>query len=167
MQEFEDTLKYIASIRPKAEPFGICLIVPPPSWNPPCPLKEKYAWENHKFATRVQKINKLQNRHSAKKSPTKNYGAKNKRRRILGSDGNVQGFGFEPGSEFTLKAFESYACDFKDQYFCLQESNGSNDWKPSVEAIEGEYWRMVEKPTEEIEVSYLPNLCLIQSLPIY
>lgn len=71
-------------------------------------------------------------------------------------------FGFEPGSEFTLDAFQKYADDFKAQYFCKSINssdsggNGSmlqgHDWKPSVENIEGEYWRMVEKPTEEIEV---------------
>ncbi|CAL5406929.1 unnamed protein product [Camellia sinensis] len=40
-EEFKDTLYYIASIRPRAETYGICRIVPPPSWKPPCPLKEK------------------------------------------------------------------------------------------------------------------------------
>ncbi|XP_047306270.1 putative lysine-specific demethylase JMJ16 [Impatiens glandulifera] len=41
-EEFIDTLNYIASIRPTAEKYGICRIVPPPSWKPPCSsLKEK------------------------------------------------------------------------------------------------------------------------------
>lgn len=71
-------------------------------------------------------------------------------------------FGFEPGSEFTLDAFQKYANDFKVQYFRRSNNssdsggNGSvlqgQDWQPSVENIEGEYWRMVEKPTEQIEV---------------
>lgn len=71
-------------------------------------------------------------------------------------------FGFEPGPEFTLDAFQKYADDFKTQYFCKSKNssdsggNGSmlqgHDLKPSAENIEGEYWRMVEKPTEEIEV---------------
>lgn len=71
-------------------------------------------------------------------------------------------FGFEPGSEFTLEAFEKYAHDFKAQYFCVENNSanlGGNSSmlqgqgrQPSVENIEGEYWRMVEKPTEEIEV---------------
>ncbi|PQP94722.1 hypothetical protein Pyn_17558 [Prunus yedoensis var. nudiflora] len=60
-EEFNDTLNYIASIRAKAEPYGICRIVPPSSWRPPCPLKEKDIWETSKFATRVQRVDKLQN----------------------------------------------------------------------------------------------------------
>ncbi|CAA7390481.1 unnamed protein product [Spirodela intermedia] len=167
-EEFEDTLKYIASIRPKAEFYGICLIVPPPSWNPPCPLKEKHAWENCKFSTRVQKIDKLQNRYSARKLTVNNYAMKNKRRRLMKTEsglgkvdahsmelnGHVERFGFEPGPEFTLKSFESYADEFKEQYFRIKESDNWSERKPSVEVIEGEYWRMVEKPTEEIEVLY-------------
>lgn len=68
-------------------------------------------------------------------------------------------FGFEPGPEFSLETFQIYADDFKTQYFRKNENvAGGNftvlneDWEPSVEDIEGEYWRMVEKPTEEIEV---------------
>ncbi|KAI3701237.1 hypothetical protein L2E82_45886 [Cichorium intybus] len=37
-KEFEDTLKYISSIRKKVEAYGICRIVPLSSWKPPCPL---------------------------------------------------------------------------------------------------------------------------------
>lgn len=70
-------------------------------------------------------------------------------------------FGFGPGPEFTLETFQRYADDFKTQYFRKNETVsdmvGNNTmldehWEPSVENIEGEYWRMVEKPTEEIEV---------------
>ena len=81
----------------------------------------------------------------------------------LGQVGSCDGetFGFEPGPEFTLDAFQKYADDFRAQYF---RKNGnvfdSRDnvtisqemLEPSVEIIEGEYWRIVGKPTEEIEV---------------
>ncbi|XP_024990790.1 putative lysine-specific demethylase JMJ16 isoform X1 [Cynara cardunculus var. scolymus] len=175
-EEFEDTLKYIASIRDEAEPYGICRIIPPPSWKPPCPLKEKTAWESSTFATRIQRIDKLQNRDSLRKLLRPNYHKKRKQRRCMksGSDnaGPVElivsedGFGFEPGPRVTLKDFQRYADDFKNQYFRKNISTtdaGGNSilhdkWEPSVEMIEGEYWRMVEKPTEEIEVLYGADL---------
>ncbi|KAK9042070.1 hypothetical protein V6N11_017151 [Hibiscus sabdariffa] len=184
-KEFEDTLKYIASIRPRAEQFGICRIVPPSSWKPPCPLKEKNVWENSRFATRVQRVDKLQNRGSMRKMSKVNNSMRRKRRRCMrmavdcGSDnGNiswpsdavfceVERFGFEPGPEFTLDKFQKYADDFKAQYFRRKENDVDMKGKmtilpehhePSVENIEGEYWRIVEKATEEIEVLYGADL---------
>lgn len=68
------------------------------------------------------------------------------------------------GPEFTLKAFNKYADDFKMQYFCKKEntiiSNANlamykEGWEPSVENVEGEYWRIIENPSEEIEVCIL------------
>uniref|UniRef100_A0A1D1Y1R8 Putative lysine-specific demethylase JMJ14 n=1 Tax=Anthurium amnicola TaxID=1678845 RepID=A0A1D1Y1R8_9ARAE len=184
-EEFEDTLKYIASIRPKAEFYGICRIVPPISWNPPCPLKGKHVWENSKFSTRIQKIDKLQNRYSARKL-SKCHSVRRKRQRLMKKEAelrnmdpisvepsshachnNAERFGFEPGPEFTLESFKTYADYFKEQYFRNKESDKdlscnrsdlSGQWEPSVEGIEGEYWRIVEKPTEEIEVLYGADL---------
>ncbi|KAK8576088.1 hypothetical protein V6N13_090567 [Hibiscus sabdariffa] len=78
------------------EQFGICRIVPPSSWKPPCPLEEKNIWENSRFATRVQRVDKLQNR---------------------------ERFGFEPGPKFTLDKFQKYADDFKVQYFRRMEND--------------------------------------------
>ncbi|KAK1409754.1 hypothetical protein QVD17_36283 [Tagetes erecta] len=182
-EEFEDTLKYISSIRDKAEAYGACRIVPPSSWKPPCPLKEKNVWENSTFATRVQRVDKLQNRDSLHQMLRPNFPKKRKRRRSvkLGSDQKTHGsdtgapvdfmvpepcFGFEPGPRFTLKEFHKYADDFKNQYFRRNETatDSSGDsvmkdsWDPSLENIEGEYWRMVESPTEEIEVLYGADL---------
>ncbi|EEF40380.1 transcription factor, putative [Ricinus communis] len=184
-EEFEDTIKYIASIRLKAEPYGICRIVPPPSWKPPCPLKEKSIWEGSKFATRVQRVDKLQNRDSMKKMSRMNNHTKKKRRRCMrmavdcGTDiGSISGcidvgaceaesFGFEPGPQFSLNTFQKYADDFKAQYFTKNDSITSKavntaflqeNWEPTVENIEGEYWRIVEKATEEIEVLYGADL---------
>ncbi|KAF8401888.1 hypothetical protein HHK36_012838 [Tetracentron sinense] len=183
-EEFRDTLRYIASIRLRAERYGICRIVPPPSWKPPCPLKEKNIWENSKFATRIQRVDKLQNRDSMIKISRFYSSMMKKRRRCLRvgvecgmGNGEITGrtevgcneaerFGFEPGPEFTLEAFKKYADDFKGQYFCKNDEGTSEgnitvlqkQWEPSVENIEGEYWRMVEKPTEEIEVLYGADL---------
>ncbi|MCL7024368.1 hypothetical protein MKW94_002422 [Papaver nudicaule] len=181
-EEFNDTLKYIDSIRSKAEPYGICRIVPPSSWKPPCPLKENSTWENSKFFTRVQRVDKLQNRNSMRKL-SKNTNNSMRKKRCLGigrlnsSAGSGEGvgsnvcafpneaesFGFEPGPEFTLESFRKYADDFKAQYFqkdetCMDSKGNSTviqkQWEPSVDNVEGEYWRMVENPTEEIEVLY-------------
>ncbi|KAE8720930.1 putative lysine-specific demethylase JMJ16 [Hibiscus syriacus] len=184
-EEFEDTLKYIASIRPRAEQYGICRIVPPSSWKPPCPLKEKNMWENSRFATRVQKVDKLQNRNSMRKMSKVNNNMKRKRRRCMRMDidcgsgsGNIfgsadagfceaEGFGFEAGPEFTLDKFQKYADDFKALYFMQKENDINIEGKmsilpehhePSVQNIEGEYWRIVEKATEEIEVLYGADL---------
>lgn len=169
-------MNYIASIRPRAEPYGICRIIPPSSWKPPCPLQEKNMWETAKFATRVQRIDKLQNRDSMRKRLKVHSSMKRKRRRcvrmgadcVTGGGGladtgfyEAETFGFEPGPEFTLETFKKYADDFKVQYFSKIE-HASNigcsldmlkeQWEPSIENIEGEYWRMVQKPSEEIEV---------------
>uniref|UniRef100_A0A251K7I6 JmjC domain-containing protein n=1 Tax=Manihot esculenta TaxID=3983 RepID=A0A251K7I6_MANES len=184
-EEFKDTLKYIASIRAKSEPYGICRIVPPPCWKPPCPLKEKSIWEGSTFATRVQRIDKLQNRDSVKKMSKLYNHTRKKRRRCMrmavdcGTDtGNITGcndagicdsesFGFEPGPEYTLNTFQKYADDFKARYFRkndnIMDKGGDTDvlhdnWEPMVENIEGEYWRIVEKATEEIEVLYGADL---------
>ncbi|KAL5701906.1 hypothetical protein ACHQM5_027189 [Ranunculus cassubicifolius] len=183
-EEFEDTLKYIASIRPKAERYGICRIVPPSSWKPPCPLKEENMWKHSQFSTRIQRVDKLQNRDSVKKRSRLHNMMKRKRRRCLetgaesvingsvvnsggpGYSSEVENFGFEPGPQFTLEAFQEYANDFKRQYFQKETCIVSGDtqsvlhkqWEPSTESIEGEYWRMVEKPSEEIEVLYGADL---------
>ncbi|KAL3650155.1 hypothetical protein CASFOL_006558 [Castilleja foliolosa] len=167
-EEFEDTLKYISSIRPEAEKYGICRIVPPPSWKPPCPLRETDIWQTSKFTSRIQRIDKLQNRDSLRKLLQVNNDKKSKKikrspnkSRFDNKNGinepgeasfhEAANFGFEPGPDFTLDLFQKYANDFKVQYF-RKDDNSCNE--PSVEEIEGEYWRMVEKPTEEIEVLY-------------
>ncbi|KAI4350102.1 hypothetical protein L6164_010623 [Bauhinia variegata] len=179
-EEFQDTLKYIESIRSRAESYGICRIVPPSSWKPPCPLKEKSIWEGSKFATRVQRIDKLQNRDSMRKISRVHNNMKRKRRRCtrMGVDNGTgrgqnvgfceaETFGFEPGPQFTLEVFQRYADEFKARYFRKNENVshlGGNttmfegSWEPPVENIEGEYWRMVERPTEEIEVLYGADL---------
>lgn len=181
VEEFQDTLGYIAKIRLEAEPYGICRIVPPPSWAPPCPLKEKNIWQDTKFSTRVQQVDLLQNREPMRK---KSRGRKRKRRRhsrmgstrrrvsSVGAETNVASeaddkFGFHSGSDFTLDAFQKHAKHFKECYFGLKDAKetlnfsgagNSSMWQPSVEDIEGEYWRIVENPTDEVEVYYGADL---------
>lgn len=163
------------------EPYGICRIVPPSSWQPPCLIKEKGIWENSTFVSHTQRIDGLQNQSSESQMSRSSENVKVKRRRSLrmGSDYdpgdedtskcdtagcfNIEGFESEPGPEFTLETFNRCADDFKHQYFCSGDKvTGSdknstkfqNQWEPSVENIEGEYRRIVENPTEEIEVCW-------------
>ncbi|KAK9031492.1 hypothetical protein V6N11_032869 [Hibiscus sabdariffa] len=178
VEEFEDTLAYIEKIRVEAVSFGICRIVPPPSWRPPCPLKEKCIWEHAKFSTRIQQVDLLQNREPMRK---KSRSRKRKRRRhsrmgatrrransssesIVSSETDEK-FGFNSGSDFTLEEFQRYADGFKETYFqrdCSEELNpGTIECRtrePSWEDIEGEYWRIVEQSNDEVEVYYGADL---------
>ena len=56
-EEFaEGPIRYVASIRAKAEPFGICRIIPPRSFRPP------FALDMHEFSftPRVQRLNEIE-----------------------------------------------------------------------------------------------------------
>ncbi|KAG0478826.1 hypothetical protein HPP92_013545 [Vanilla planifolia] len=184
-EEFRDTLGYIAAIQHKAEKYGVCRIVPPASWQPHCPLTEKNTWEKAKFSTRVQQVDKLQNREPMRKRFRNRCQRKRKRRKRIRfgmtrrrnscmtfesndySSDIEEKFGFQSGSDFTLKSFQIFANNFKEQYFnkrdleqrkpcCKAETD--KRWQPSVEEIEGEYWRIVETPTNEVEVLYGADL---------
>ncbi|KAJ8758696.1 hypothetical protein K2173_000417 [Erythroxylum novogranatense] len=174
IEEFEDSVGYISKIRSKAESFGICRIVPPSSWNPPCRLKEKDIWEHAKFATRIQQVDLLQNREPMRKK-YKSRKRKRKRNSKMGSgrtqadscmQSSVEKFGFQTGSDFTLQEFQKYADHFKKCYFEMKDLNdemkpGANEhfkWEPSIQDIEGEYWRIIEQPTDEVEVYYGADL---------
>uniref|UniRef100_A0A146KQ53 [histone H3]-trimethyl-L-lysine(4) demethylase n=1 Tax=Lygus hesperus TaxID=30085 RepID=A0A146KQ53_LYGHE len=55
-EEFEDPLEFINRIRPEAEEYGICKIIPPPDWHPPFAVDI----EQFRFTPRIQKINELE-----------------------------------------------------------------------------------------------------------
>ncbi|KAL3644975.1 hypothetical protein CASFOL_010155 [Castilleja foliolosa] len=136
-EEFKDTLKYIAKIRPKAEGYGICRIVPPPSWRlPPSLLEDDKA---SKFTTRVQKIDRLRHFY------------------FNHEEMEIKMPKVEHGPEFTLKSFKKYADDFKAQHF---GKNGTviDRRGPIIARIEDEYWRIIEKPSKEVKVLYGANL---------
>ncbi|XP_042396116.1 lysine-specific demethylase JMJ703-like [Zingiber officinale] len=174
-EEFKDSLDYIAKIRPIAEKYGICRIVPPSSWRRPCLLKRKNLWLNSKFSPCIQHVDKLQNHHSSKIKG--NHGIMSTKRQKfqkitdsiseimlennqLRDGNNCNKFGFEPGPDFTLESFQKYADDFKEQYFqkVIELDLTSDKPGPLVQDIEGEYWRIVERPTEGIEVLYGADL---------
>ncbi|XP_071692833.1 lysine-specific demethylase JMJ17 [Rutidosis leptorrhynchoides] len=64
--EFKDPLGYIYKIRPEAETYGICKIVPPPNWKPPFALD----LDTFTFPTKTQAIHQLQARPPACNSKT-------------------------------------------------------------------------------------------------
>lgn len=57
-EEFEHPLRYIASIRPTAEAYGICKVIPPAGWKPPYVI-DRAAF---RFKTRIQSVHELQDR---------------------------------------------------------------------------------------------------------
>ncbi|KAF3436140.1 hypothetical protein FNV43_RR23232 [Rhamnella rubrinervis] len=171
-EEFRDTIDYVAKIRPLAETNGICRIVPPSSWNPP----ETDISVSSTFITQIQRIDGVevpcsQNEKTSVSEVTNANGNKKRSLRMgldfesgNGHAANLGAFGQEPGPKFTFKTFKKYADDFKGQYFCKNKVRDSNvcstksQWEPSVENIEGEYKRIIENPTEEIEVLCGDNL---------
>ncbi|XP_057511416.1 lysine-specific demethylase JMJ17-like [Actinidia eriantha] len=64
--EFKDPLEFIHRIRPEAEPYGICKIVPPSSWRPPFALD----LDSFTFPTKTQAIHRLQVRPASCDSKT-------------------------------------------------------------------------------------------------
>lgn len=65
-EEFKDPLEFIYKIRPEAEPYGICRIVPPKSWKPSFALD----LDSFTFPTKTQAIHQLQVRSAACDSKT-------------------------------------------------------------------------------------------------
>ncbi|XP_042003631.1 putative lysine-specific demethylase JMJ16 isoform X3 [Salvia splendens] len=187
-EEFRDTLKYIANIRPRAENYGICRIVPPPSWRPPCLLENKEIWEASKFSSHVQKIDRLQKLFSKRKGSRlhekiETEMPKDAKTGKLDSSNECDGdseedkaldlvSNFESGPEFTLKSFKKYSDEFKVQYFRENDTvaaTGPKRSEPLIARVESEYWRIVEKPSEEMEVLFgteVANQTIASGFPV-
>ncbi|XP_010321827.1 putative lysine-specific demethylase JMJ16 isoform X2 [Solanum lycopersicum] len=171
-EEFKDTLKYVASILPHVKQYGVCRIVPPSSWRPPCRIEEEDT--RCGVNTRIQRISDLQSLFLKMRLEGAHKKTNNRRQKIpsmkpeFGHSVERKEFGccdehfeFESGPKFKLKSFKNYADHFKRQYFVKEDqitaSNFNSDAmqmlsEPSIPDIEGEYWRIIENPTEEIEV---------------
>lgn len=175
-------MNYIKKIRPEAEKYGICKIVPPSLWKARCPLMENGPSDNTKFTTKIQLVDLLQNRKPEMKN---NSGSKRKRSSpsrmracrqgkdtgytLNSASENDKKFEFLRGLDFTVKEFNEYADRFKESYFEIENSSEcsnlaevknkisrerkkKNGSKPTVADIEGEYWRIVEDISEEVVV---------------
>ncbi|XP_050224190.1 lysine-specific demethylase JMJ18-like [Mercurialis annua] len=186
VEEFEDTLGYISKIREKAEPFGICRIVPPLSWRPPCRLKEKDIWENAKFSTRIQQVDLLQNREPMRKK-CKSRKRKRKRPSKMGASRRQvnscsettsaseadEKFGFQSGSDFTFEEFQKYADHFKACYFEVSDSMDDmklidikqKKFKPSIEDIEGMKLIDIKQKKFKPSVEDIEGMKLIDTKP--
>lgn len=171
-EEFEDTLKYVASILPHVKHYGVCRIVPPSSWKPPCRIEEEAT--RYGVDTHIQRISDFQSLFLKKRLEGAHKKTNNRQQKILsmksdfGPNVGLKEFGccnehlvVESGPKFKLKSFKNYADHFKRQYFVNEDqitaSNFNSDAmqmlsEPSIPDIEGEYWRIIENPTEEIEV---------------
>lgn len=139
-QEFKDIYQYVAKIRPKAEEYGICRIIPPDSWKPPQGIN----LDTCRFGTHVQQIDELKDAHSKRK-----LNEIIQRENLMELDHGPNGFEFERGPELNLRAFKVYAEQFKRQYF---KKNNIFTKVNSLDDVEGEYWRIVQNPTHQIQV---------------
>nr|XP_016489502.1 PREDICTED: putative lysine-specific demethylase JMJ16 isoform X3 [Nicotiana tabacum] len=160
-EEFEDTLKYVASILPHIKHYGICRIVPPSSWKPPSRIEEESTV--YGVNTHIQRTSDLQNLFFKKRLEAACTRTNNKQQKILSRKSDFghgierkefgccnEHFEFENGPKLMLKYFKHYADHFKKQYFVKEDQITASE--PSIQDIEGEYWRIIENPTEEIEV---------------
>ncbi|XP_024003878.1 probable inactive lysine-specific demethylase JMJ19 [Eutrema salsugineum] len=153
-EEFSDTLSYIASLRDKAEPYGICCVVPPPSWKPPCLLEEKKIWEASKFVTQVQLVDGF---HIEDPNIKKEADADSDD----DTSETIKFYRMERGFMHTLESFKNFADSRKKEHFSLKDevlsskdSSPSLKPEPTTEDIEKEYRQLVENPLVEIGVLY-------------
>eukprot|EP01138_Halocafeteria_seosinensis_P014569 gb/GECG01014874.1/.p1 GENE.gb/GECG01014874.1/~~gb/GECG01014874.1/.p1 ORF type:complete len:663 (+),score=87.91 gb/GECG01014874.1/:1-1989(+) len=142
-EEFSEPLKYIAKVKKEAEAFGICKIVPPEGWSPPCGLAADIC--SRKFPTRLQKLYKLQE--GAPFPDGKNYtlpeykemaeAFKQQFPHLISSKENVD------KAKQVLREREVPECEIE----------GMSDEHILALAVEREYWNIVESP-KEVSVEY-------------
>ncbi|CAH8390601.1 unnamed protein product [Eruca vesicaria subsp. sativa] len=154
-EEFSDTLSYIASLRERSEPYGICCVVPPPSWDPPCLLGEKKIWESSRFFTQVQIFDGVH---------TEDPKIKKEADADSDDDDTFDKVKFcrtELGNEYTLETFKNFADSYLESHFRVKEkvlasmySSPSVDAWPTVADIEKEFRKLLENPLVDLGVLY-------------
>lgn len=153
VQEYNDTLSYIASLRDISEPHGICCVVPPPSWDPPCLLGERKIWEGSRFFTQVQIFDGVQ---------TEDPKIKKETDADSDDDDTFHKAKFcrtELGNEYTLETFKNFADSYLESHFRVKEkvlasmySSPSVDAWPTVADVEKEFRKLLVNPFVELGV---------------
>ncbi|KAL0710983.1 hypothetical protein Bca4012_017961 [Brassica carinata] len=157
-EEFSDTLSYIASLRDISEPHGICCVVPPPSWDPPCLLGERKIWEGSRFFSQVQIFDGV-----------RTDDPKIKKEADADSDDDtfdkVKFCRTELGNEYILETFKNFADSYLESHFRVKEkvlasiySSPSVDPWPMVADVEKEFRKLLENPLVELGVLYGNNI---------
>jgi hypothetical protein len=118
-EEFLDPLKYIESIRPEAEQYGICNIVPPKSWNSELKLQP-----NIRFRPSIQKL--------WPRPPTK----------------KAIGF-LKTHKHFTPKAFRKHIDELTGQLFGPEAARATHRAPDTAEATKTEerFWQHLQDNT--------------------
>eukprot|EP01038_Epipyxis_sp_PR26KG_P007815 gene7815-10617_t len=128
IDEFKDPLKYISKIRPDAEKYGICKIVPPSEWNPPCKIDMNHPGQ---FPTKLQRINTLQQ--GVGFDDGKNY--------------NI--------AQYKEMADQFYNDWIQKHY---KNSVTNEIVLPTHEQLAHDYWNMVETNNQEVKVEYANDI---------
>eukprot|EP01080_Neovahlkampfia_damariscottae_P000207 gene207-4453_t len=126
VEEFEDPLKYLESLYPKAEKYGLFKVVPPEE----VVIKSNLNKRDFKFQTKIQNIHQLQERNNF--DPTKEISpsrsssveSSGRKKRKLETGGKCAwtksdevSFGYEMNeSEFSLYTFSKIANEFEENY---------------------------------------------------
>lgn len=186
VEEFQKPMAYIEKIRPIAEWYGICKVVPPPH-----SITSNIDKTNFRFTTKEQSIHLLQNRHPDG-SPLK----KRKLEMKSISIDSEEAFGYvEDDTVYTLPKFEKIASEFEKAHIGKRKSMSSTKFQLPQRLIsklarqggrrrikginylwsckkksdftildrEFEYWRIVEGGDEPTFVQYGSDVDVMKS----
>ena len=143
--QFQDPFKFIAEIRPEAEEYGICMIVPPKTWMPP-PDPLGHCEEAYEFYPKRQLVTSLGSREKGKLEESSS----------VSSDDE---FGFIASDmPFNFHSFKAFA-EWAHHLHFNKDPDGKQAQVPTTRQIEGEFWRLVESGDRtEFETFYGSDL---------
>jgi len=129
IEEFQDPILYISKIHDQVAPYGICKIVPPSQWNPPCQITFE---DTKKFPTKSQQINKLQEGQGFE-------------------DGNR--YNLSEYKEMADKFFYKWCSDCHPDKIDV-----NNHIDIDMNDLARDYWDMVETQSRDTEIEYANDL---------